>query len=314
VKKQGQWLALALLLVAGCSAAGGGAKLPGDELGGNDVATELTADGAAEMSSDALLPDYWIEDWSDGPGNEPDGLPPGPDLCAGCQCDDSCGLETVGPDGEVAGPFCGDGVCDAGESWLDCLSDCPNPCGDGACGPTEECETCPQDCGACPGTAFCNLSGKAGDEVSCPVDLAASGPDSVKAVGLQFKLGFDAASVEFVKFHDELCTDGNNCMSWDIPPQAIVMPTGHALAYNVLTDGLIKVILYHASDPLKPLSDAWMSQGLVQGDPWLFDIVFKLKQDLEPGTGEASVDELIATDADANPLTVEVDGNLLITQ
>ncbi|MBM4354612.1 MAG: hypothetical protein FJ109_12635 [Deltaproteobacteria bacterium] len=382
----------ALLLAVGCSGGNGGSKLPGDSTGGNETALDLAADVAVEIPLDGLG-----AEGADGPGDEPD-------LCAGCECNDSCGLDVGNPEVEVpacgngqceagedastcpqdcelppacgngqceagedastcpqdceippgcgdatcaedencatcpddcgdccgngacdagetkdscpqdCADACGDGVCSEGEDWTNCLSDCPNPCGDGACGPSEECNTCPQDCGACPGTPFCVFFGKAGDKVSCPVELAAADVNSPKAVGLQFKLGFDPAKVEFVKFHDELCTAQDNCMDWDIPPYVNVVPTGHNLAYTSVADGLVKVILYHGSDPTKALSGAWLVGGQVHGDPWLFDVVFKLTQDVAAGDGAVTVDELVATDQEANPLDVELDGSLLVTQ
>ncbi len=352
------WFAVALSAAPGCT----GDTQPGNGPLEDGAPAGETVDGQSTEAVADLVDDGQSFELSGDSIGVPDGTPPEPDLCAGCQCDDSCGsddslaleVEDAGPvcgngncepgetfescpadcndspdpcgngvcdafedcDGcpEDCGDCCGNGTCDEGESWLTCLTDCPNPCGDGSCGPNEECDTCPADCGACPGAAFCNLSGKAGDEISCAVELAAAGPSSSKAVGLQFKFSFDAGVVEFVKFHDELCTEPGNCMPWDIPPQAIVMPTGHNLAYTTLADGLIKVILYHGSDPTKTLSDAWLSQGQVQGDPWLFDIVVKLKQDVTPGASQITVDELVATDAEANSLAVEMDGNLFVTQ
>src|SRR5262249_47057018 len=48
--------------------------------------------------------------------------------------------------------FCGDGVCNAGETCSTCQSDCGvcPYCGDFACNGGETCGTCPGDCGACP--------------------------------------------------------------------------------------------------------------------------------------------------------------------
>ena len=52
--------------------------------------------------------------------------------------------------------YCGDGICNNGESCSSCSSDCgscpaPTPyCGDGICNNGETCATCPSDCGTCP--------------------------------------------------------------------------------------------------------------------------------------------------------------------
>jgi len=47
------------------------------------------------------------------------------------------------------GSFCGDGVCDLGESELSCPEDCTSEediCGDDVCGASENIHNCPQDC------------------------------------------------------------------------------------------------------------------------------------------------------------------------
>ncbi|MFH1364638.1 MAG: S8 family serine peptidase, partial [Candidatus Aenigmatarchaeota archaeon] len=60
--------------------------------------------------------------------------------------------------------YCGDGTCDAGESSINCCTDCGCPsettctnnacirqsyCGDGLCSGDETCSSCQQDCGSC---------------------------------------------------------------------------------------------------------------------------------------------------------------------
>lgn len=64
--------------------------------------------------------------------------------------------EGMAGDGSVSGgcyTLCGDGICEAFESCLNC-KDCPSPCGlcgDHQCNATvgETCSSCPQDCGYC---------------------------------------------------------------------------------------------------------------------------------------------------------------------
>jgi hypothetical protein len=41
---------------------------------------------------------------------------------------------------------CGNGICDASETALNCSSDCSSRCGDGVCQPPETNASCPQDC------------------------------------------------------------------------------------------------------------------------------------------------------------------------
>ncbi len=82
----------------------------------------------------------------------------------GCQAD--CGLCPNGV-------WCGNGVCDAGESYVNCPVDCKVVCGDGAC--NELCSTCPQDCGNCPagcGDGICDTNATPTPEfcANCPAD------------------------------------------------------------------------------------------------------------------------------------------------
>ena len=70
--------------------------------------------------------------------------------------------------------FCGNGVCDFGETFETCPEDCPGFCGDGICNPDidETPITCPQDCQAvseiCSETELLNyalsLTGSRGDK------------------------------------------------------------------------------------------------------------------------------------------------------
>lgn len=67
-------------------------------------------------------------------------------LAVGCASDDEGGA-----------PFCGDGVCSAGETSSSCASDCPvgGPfCGDGTCNGNETASNCSSDCG----TTACSTS------------------------------------------------------------------------------------------------------------------------------------------------------------
>ncbi len=75
-------------------------------------------------------------------------------------------------DGGGSTAYCGDGICNGGETTAACQQDCPaSPaCGDNACNGSETCSTCSADCGACPATCG-NQSCGAGESCStCPVD------------------------------------------------------------------------------------------------------------------------------------------------
>jgi hypothetical protein len=82
-------------------------------------------------------------------GHEPDGRlidPPFPELDALEQAD---GVETGDVPDEA---WCGNGLCDTGESCETCPDDCgacPVSCPNGTCDAGEDCSNCPEDCGAC---------------------------------------------------------------------------------------------------------------------------------------------------------------------
>lgn len=62
---------------------------------------------------------------------------------------------------QASGPYCGDGICNNGETYQSCSADCPPPqtrCGDGICNGDETWQTC-YDCPAPPprcGDGICN--------------------------------------------------------------------------------------------------------------------------------------------------------------
>jgi hypothetical protein len=221
--------------------------------------------------------------------------------------------EDVQPDVEPS--FCGDGVCEDDESWLNCQSDCENPCGDGTCDEAQEdCESCPGDCGACPGEPFCTLSGDAGEEVVCPVLLAAADAVQEKATSLQFTFNFDAAAAPFIRFHDLACAGPDNCMDWDIPPQATIQPSGHSVAWQESAPGTIKVLLTHSSKPTIPITEAWLDGSEVQGDAHVLDIVFELAASVPAGEGlPVTLDNLVAADQAATKLALTVADGILVS-
>ncbi|HEV8322883.1 MAG TPA: hypothetical protein VG389_14820, partial [Myxococcota bacterium] len=76
-----------------------------------------------------------------------------------------CGGTDGGAGSDGGSTFCGDGLCNGGESCMSCEQDCgmcPAGCGDGTCAPTETCASCDLDCGTCP--AVC------GDGICDPVE------------------------------------------------------------------------------------------------------------------------------------------------
>lgn len=311
-----RWIILPVLFTVACST-GNGRKPVADvsDVGGEfaDGRVEFSApDGTLAELPGAEVPAGDVEPkTADQIGPE---LVPG-DLFAELPVPD-VPIEAVGPEeqNELAPDSCGDGECLGDENFFSCPEDCPSVCGDGICDlETEDCQSCFEDCGACP-VGWCTLSGKAGDEVSCPVNLVAVSAAAPRATGLQLRFMFDESLAHFSYFHDLDCADPENCADWNIPPETSIKPTGHTLKWEKMAPGLIRVIIFHFSQWDLPLSEAYLEGDQVVGDPWLFDIVFTLQVDVSPNTPViVSLDELTSTDEEANTYDVVVQGNLLVT-
>ncbi|MFZ4580351.1 MAG: M48 family metalloprotease [Myxococcota bacterium] len=85
---------------------------------------------------------------------------------------------------------CGNGICEATESWITCEPDCPTTCGDGKCQGSESPQTCAKDCGAPPpvcGDGKCeppevaaNCAKDCGPVVACG-DLTCNGNETAQS-------------------------------------------------------------------------------------------------------------------------------------
>ena len=260
----------------------------------------------------------------------PDGECNGNETCATCPADcDVC--PPVCPDGDCNGnetctscpadcgqcpPVCPDGDCTGNETCTTCPADCGAcpECGDGDCNGAETCTSCEDDCGACP-SGWCGLFGSQGTEVSCSMELAAENVSSPKATGAELVFHFDSTKVTFVKFHGENCDlVPGMCFDWDIPPQGTLAATGHTLTSNEQAPGKIKTLIYHASQPTKPITEAYMSGASVVGDATLVDLVFSMNQTVSAGQPvQVTFTDMMATDAEANSLAMTLQDGVLVT-
>ena len=153
-----RWLGLSVLLAAAACSARGGTYIGGGG-GSDDAAT----------GSDAATGNDVVTPPTDTPATtDATELPDVPQA-----------KDVVVPIDMPAGPRCGDGTCNSGESCSNCAQDCgacpPPPdvpmgprCGDGTCNSGENCSNCMQDCGAC------MMTGSVTDP--CP-STAAQGPN-----------------------------------------------------------------------------------------------------------------------------------------
>lgn len=105
--------------------------------------------------------------------------PPPPGFCGNGVCDAGETHDNCAGDCPVSNnPFCGNGVCDAGETSDSCATDCPpsnNPvCGNGFCEAGESTDGCPVDCGG----PVCgdNVCEDGEDQHSCSADCGEPDP------------------------------------------------------------------------------------------------------------------------------------------
>jgi len=151
------------------------------------------------------------------------------------------------------------------------LDDGSPKCGDGECNGEENCESCPDDCGEC-GGGWCNLSGSNGEEIECEINLAAEDASSPKATQFQVDFGFTDSKVSF---------EGTKCMvnGMDMCGSFGITASSHAVDTQVQGAGVVRLTLTKSGDP-KTINDAYVQGQAVQGDPYVLDLKFKLKQSI----------------------------------
>ncbi|MCP3059056.1 tenascin-X [Myxococcus sp. K38C18041901] len=91
-------------------------------------------------------------------------------ICGDGFCDGANGENVSNcPDDCAVAPYCTDGICNGGETWVTCPQDCAMPtpwCGDGVCNGGEGPVSCPADCGNTCGNGLCEF----GEASWCFVD------------------------------------------------------------------------------------------------------------------------------------------------
>ncbi|GMV40339.1 MAG: hypothetical protein AMXMBFR64_20550 [Myxococcales bacterium] len=187
------------------------------------------------------------------------------------------------------------------------------PCDDGdACTTADVCVA--QVCGGTPYAAcedpgyglLCVLTGEVGETVECQVQLARTAQGDLPAAALQLTLHYDTRLV----FNQ--ISDGVHPIfgfPWTIPSPFSSLQSGHSLSMqpNQLSNwvGVGTMILANASDPTVPLTDAWIQQGVVMGDPVLMTLHFTIDQSIPPGApAEVWVTGVAAADKTSAGLTV----------
>lgn len=197
----------------------------------------------------------------------------------GTECDDG---------GCLVDPSCNDaGLCVGGE--VDC--DDGDACTVDACVPDQGCSHAAlPDCES--KYCVCEVAGDSGSQVECPMLLLRETESTGAPVGTDFKLQWDSAVMDLTGFADEVCM-GPICLPKTIPtcqPGGIscvwgsLFPSGHNIVAvpKQLADWEDQgtLLFFHPGDPFKKLTDAWLDDGNVEGDPLYLTSNFTLQQDV----------------------------------
>jgi hypothetical protein len=261
-----------------------------------------TADGCDPLTAKCV---YTAVDCSDGNACN------GAEVCSpalGCvagsplQCNDGdpCTVDTCEPaSGCAHAPVeCSDGnacngaeVCTAGA----CTSGAPLNCDDGdactvdSCAQLLGCQHAPLGTPEClPAGALCALSGAAGSEHTCTIQVARASAATPAPASFQAKLNYDPAHVQVLGFEDTLClgeAGAPPCLAVSVPP-AVLEPSGHQAvlvpAQLSAWAGSGNLVLFHPAAPSTALSNAVHGAGGVVGDAAVLTLRVRLMASVEP--------------------------------
>ena len=198
---------------------------------------------------------------------------------SGTECDDG---------GCLIDPACNDGgACVGGEVNCNDGDDCTVD----ACEPNQGCtHTAMPDCES--KFCICEVSGDSGAAVECPLLLLRESEAIGAPVGTDFKLQWDAGVMELDKFGDEVCM-GPICLPKTIPTcqpggtscvWGSLFPSGHNIVAvpKQLADWEEQgtLLFFHPGDPSKKLTDAWLEDDEIVGDPLYLTSHFTLQENV----------------------------------
>ena len=173
-------------------------------------------------------------------------------------------------------------LCDDG---LDCTTD--------SCKIGEGCINVPTP--ACPIGHICEISGKKGDTVDCPLRMARLKQSNPRPTAGEVKLHYDEAKVKLTNFVDKLCI-GLMCGDilfvsckdgeMDCKVSQTLKPSGHTL--DVLPSdvgswkGIVQAATFHMTNPSTALSEAYVDgTATAGGDPEYLIARFELLADID---------------------------------
>ena len=153
---------------------------------------------------------------------------------------------------------------------------------------------------------LCVLTGAFGETVECDLQLARTAQGDLPAAALQLTLHFDP---RLVLDHMSDGVHPTFGFPWTIPTPFSSLQSGHSISMqpNVLSNwvGSGTIIMANASDPTVPLSDAYLDQGVVIGDPVVVKLHFVIDQTILPASpAEVWVTGVAAADKTSGAMSV----------
>jgi len=162
---------------------------------------------------------------------------------------------------------------------------------------------------------LCSLVGELGEQVSCPLQLAAESAGSPLATAIQLILSYDEATLKLENFYDETCFPGIGCFDTAATgPGSFPLSTGHSVSVappDVADwEGFGGMIVTHLSQPDTAITPAYFDvDGTIVGDPDFVEVRFDVLASIPPGApAQVSAGSLLASDAAASTLNMTVVG------
>ncbi|MFH1532703.1 MAG: hypothetical protein ABIK09_18425 [Pseudomonadota bacterium] len=167
---------------------------------------------------------------------------------------------------------------------------------------------------------LCELSGGAGEVVTCDIGLARrTQADEAPAVA-HFHVQYDAEAAALATFVDQVCLGPTECISVNIPEVGTSLgETGHTVYIfpeePAAWDGDCGLSIEHVVDAAIPLSAAWYDAlEILQGDAHLLGVSFILSEDI--ATADAVpvlLYDIGASSVTKAPLAVATVGGIIVT-
>jgi hypothetical protein len=232
---------------------------------------------------------------------------------AGCNDGDACSIDDS----------CSGGVCVAGDP-KDCDDD--DICTDDACGADGLCDYTPSNAPGCtsPPTGdnvFCEVSGPAGVEVLCPIQMARATENGPGPAAAQFDVLYDPNDLTVLGMVAETCLP----LPPGVPPVCIEVPvppaslsTGHSVLLNPANygdwDGFGKVLLANPSDASALLTEAFQTTpGTFSGDTLVMSLKLEINTPIDAGAPSLlTFDNTLGSTADANDLPAVVVNQVIV--